>query len=487
MNAAELAPFKQLIKTRCGLLLEGVGEDPLVVAIGKRMAALGAASPPVYFTRLVARDDEFQEFVTLLTINETYFFREPDQLTLLVERIVPRLLADSDVRLPIRILSAGCSTGEEPYSIAMALLEKYGESALGMVRILGGDIDHHALAKARSGRYGAFSFRGMPPELRDRYFQPVDRDHWQVNEKVRGMVEFHALNLLADSFPAALDRLDVVFFRNVSIYFDQPTRRTIHQSFNRMMTGHGHLVIGSAETLANDLGVFRMVQDCGAFFFVKGAVPAATPAPPPPRAVVTPFPLPQRPRPSESVAPPPRPAAPPPAAIEDSIDVETIRTLIRDKRFDRLDLVLTPRNRREPADPVLLALEGYGRLMNRDFAAAAELGQRALATDEWSVDAMVLQGLAAKYRGNADEAVRWFKQAVYVRQDCWPAHYYLADLLRAGGSVEPARRGYRAALAQLAAHPDPDGGLALPLGLPLAEIRFLCERHAGAGAQPARR
>ncbi|OAN53954.1 hypothetical protein A6A04_13780 [Paramagnetospirillum marisnigri] len=478
MTPAELAPFKDLIRTRCGLLLEGVGEEPLVIAIRKRMTASGSATLAGYFTKLVSGEDEFQEFVTLLTINETYFYREPEQLTLLVERLMPRLLAADGARLPIRILSAGCSSGEEPYSIAIALLEKFGEAAARMVRILGGDIDHHALARARAGRYTAFSFRSLSPDLRQRYFHPSGRDGMVVDDRVKAMVSFHHLNLLADSFPPALSELDVVFFRNVSIYFDADTRKVIQQAFHRAMTERGHLVIGSAETLANDLGVFRLVVDEGAFYFTREAPAAAPPRPaPPPPPPPPPAPMPAPVAPRLAMVPPPSTTTPPPSPA--GISVDEARTLIRDKRFDRLDLLLGARNRLPPADATLLALEGYARMLARDFAAAAELGTRALAADEWSMDGLVLLGLTAKWQGAGPDAIAWFKKAVYIRHDCWPAHYYLGELYRSSGAVEPARRSYRLAAQQLAAQPDPDGGLALPLGLPIAEVRFLCERQTG--------
>jgi chemotaxis protein methyltransferase CheR len=480
MTDALLAQFQDLIRSRCGLQTDGIGHEPLLAAIQKRRQALGMEANSAYFAKLVGDEAEFQEFVTLLTINETYFFREPEQLTLLVERLMPRLLAEAAGRLPIRILSAGCSTGEEPYSIAMAMLEKFGPTASRMVRILGGDIDHHALAKARAGRYGGFSFRALSADLKARYFRPSGRDAWVVDDAVKAMVSFHPLNLLGGSFPPALSDLDVVFFRNVSIYFDEPTRRAIQQNLLAAMSDRGHLVIGSAETLANDLGVFRMVEEGGSFFFRRPDAAAPLARPPAPAPVIPLIrPLPPAPRP---VTPPPAASAPKPTG--DAPSVDAVRQLIRDKRFDRVDLLLGPRNRQAPADPALLALEGYAKALNRDFEVAKALGERALAADEWSVDAMVLLGLAAKWQNDNDTAVAWFKKAVYVRQDCWPAQYYLADALKNQGAQDAARRSYRMALLALGlATPKPDGGLVLPLGLPMAEIRFLCERQTTGAAR----
>ncbi len=477
MNAQELAPFKELIRTRCGLKLEGTGEEPLVIAIRKRMNVAGLHGAQAYLSLLAAREDEFQEFVTLLTINETYFFREPEQISLLTDVLMPRLLADPGCKLPIRILSAGCSSGEEPYSIAIALLERFGDGAAGMVRIHGGDLDHYALAKARAGRYTAFSFRSLDPILRDRYFHPSGHNASVVDERVKSMVSFHHLNLLAHDFPPGLQDLDVVFFRNVSIYFDEPTRRSIQESFRRAMSERGHLVIGSAETLANDLGVFRLEQEGSAFYFTsreKSVRPVAIPVP-----VSSPHKARLDPRPPVPARPPV--AISPPIPTAPMLDREEMVRLIRDKKLDQAEAALMARNTQAPPDAGLLALQGYVRLLARDFAGAAELGEKALTADEWSVDSLMLLGLAAKWTDAADMALSWFKKAVYVRHECWPAQYYLAELLRASGAVDQARRGYRVVLQHLGSHPDPDGGLLLPLGLPLNEIRFLCERQTGSG------
>lgn len=482
MNAFGLSPFKQLIRTRCGLLLEGVGEEPLVVALKKRIAELGLSGEAAYYARLIGDEGEFQEFVTLLTINETYFYREPEQLTLLVERLVPRLLGEEGGRLPLRILSAGCSTGEEPYSIAMALLEKFGESAARMVRIMGGDIDHHALAKARAGRYTAFSFRGLPAALQDKYFRPFGRDGREIDERIRSMVEFHHLNLLVSPFPSLLGELDVVFFRNVSIYFDEATRRQIQRGFLAAMSPRGRLVVGSAETLANDLGLFRLVEEGGAFHFSRSG--GAEPRPALPPRPVAPSPVP--PRPAMSV-PPPRPAAVAVPVREAGPDVEAIRALIRDKRLDRVEMLLSPNDPCVAGDARLCALAGYARALTKDFPAAVQWAGRALAADEWSPDGMMLRGLAAKWGGDEAEALGWFKKAVYVRPECWPAQYYLAESHRAAGAEEVARRAYRVALRLLDEGADADGGLVLPLGLPVGHVRFLCGRHAGPPARAAGR
>jgi chemotaxis protein methyltransferase CheR len=487
-----LAPYKALIKERCGLLFEESGQEKLADALRARGAALGIAAA-AYYPRLVTDDTEFQALVNLLTINETYFFREPEQIRLLVERLAPRFLAAQDANndtapAPVRILSAGCSSGEEPYSLVMALMEKYGPSVARLFTFAGGDINSAVLAKARAARYTNFSFRGVPAAIRQRYFE---RDRWgnQLRDEVRKLVGFHELNLLATEFPAALQDFDIVFFRNVSIYFDTPKRKLIQQNLARLMKNDGILVIGTAETLANDLGVLPLVEEDGLYYFVKGkpplpeqavridnpplglpAAPAAiarTPAPAPPPLLVPPgdWNLPV-------AAVPPAPTFGKPPA-----DLAQARQAVRDKRYalalPMLDAVLAT----EPGNAQVLVLKAHVLLERKEFAAAAALARQVLADDEWSLDAFVLLGLAAKWRDCGEEAIRWFKQAVYARQECWPAHYFLADLLRASGAVEPARRAYRV-IIQLLSGTAPDTGIRyLPLDLPVGEMRFLCERQ----------
>ncbi|MBS4095305.1 MAG: protein-glutamate O-methyltransferase CheR, partial [Sulfuricella sp.] len=284
MKRLDLAPYQELIKQRCGLILEGNNADKLATVLAQRSAVLGCADPADYYTRLYGDHTEFQELVNLLTINETYFFREPEQLELLTGTLAPRLLAQRDHALPLRILSAGCSSGEEPYSILMALREKYPESADTLFAVAGGDIDTQVLAKARGGCYGEFSFRGVASDIKARYF---DREPYayRIKEDLRRRVEFHQLNLLVDSYPATLGNFDVIFFRNVSIYFDTPTRRLIQRNLATLLKDDGYLVIGTAETLANDLGELALVEENGLFYFVKPAAKLAATAPQRPAVV----------------------------------------------------------------------------------------------------------------------------------------------------------------------------------------------------------
>ena len=480
MDLGDLLPFQALVHRRSGLQLETMAESSLMQAVQKRMSATQAKQSSAYYTHLLGDDAEFDELLSLLTINETYFYREQKQQELLTELFIPALLAKTDGQ-PIRILSAGCSTGEEPYSIAIALREKFGASASRLVSIVAGDIDQHALQRARQAHYPEYSFRAMPQHLRERYFSAVPKRGYRLDDAIRSMVEFHSLNLLASPLPEHLADFDVIFFRNVSIYFDAPSRSRILRALRGVMRETGYVVLGTAETLANDLGIFQLREDVRGFYFVKGEAPpapspAAKPARPPGQA------LPTRKSAPRTAAKLHRPTLPVAPLLTTAQQLDAVRAKIRARRYGAAleQLAQLRRLAPDPADALdAQLLQGYALLQSRHFAEAAVLARQLLERDHWSVDAMMLLGFAAKWQDDRVAAIDHFKSAAYTRPDCWPAHFYLGGLWH---EVQPAkaRREYRTTLRQMAVNPDPDGGLRLPLDLPVADIRFLCEQRSGA-------
>lgn len=481
MSGYDLQAFKTLIRQRSGLMLEGLAETQLKSSLTKRMSAAKLDSSAAYLSRLGDDEAEFHELISLLTVNETYFYREPEQLRLLTRRLVPRRLAERTGGPKLRILSAGCSTGEEPYSIAMAMREEFGEGTAHLFTLIAGDIDHRAMTAARQAEYGVYSFRAIPAELRQRYFSSTGGSNHLIDADLHAMVEFHALNLLAPHLPKVFSDFDVIFFRNVSIYFDEPTRRGILATLRDMMADGGCLIVGMTETLANDLGVFRLVEEDGLFYFVKGASPVTRQAPalPPPSAPrpVAPVRAVPKPIPRPVSCPSPPAATPPPT-------MEAVRALVRDGRFKDAKTAIATLCAVVPRDLGTQILEGYIQMQLRDFAAASAMAKDVLARDDWSADAHMLLALVAKAQGDTEEAIRQLQTIIYSRPDCWPAHYFLGALLQ-GRDDDKARRAYRAALRQITRAPDPDGGLGLPLDLPIADIRFLCERRVGGPPAPA--
>ena len=187
------------------------------------------------------------DLVNALTTNETWFFRHPSHFRILTRHIMPVLSAKrektGDNRL--KIWSAGCSIGAETFSILFSLLDSGGAEKWNLT-LIGSDISSEAINRARSGRYFKHELKMVEPHILQKYFTPCDRDCYQVKEEYRQMVEFEILNLL-ESWPAR--KFDVIFCRNVMIYFDQPTQEGLVNRYARSLVPGGHLMIGHSESL----------------------------------------------------------------------------------------------------------------------------------------------------------------------------------------------------------------------------------------------
>ncbi len=234
--------------------------------------------------RLAQDPEELDALASLLTINETYFYREPEHLRLLTDHLAPELLHTRPPGRPVRILCVGCSTGEEPYSIRMALRERWGNESDRDFAITGADLDREALATARRGRYRPLAFRALDPKRQARWFTATPEGDWRLADSIRSSVDFLQLNLLAATYPDALGGQDLIFYRNLSIYFDAPTRQIVMGRLGDLLQPAGYLLVGLAETLANDYGLLTLRDQGGVWYFSKQpAAPEPGPGTKPPR------------------------------------------------------------------------------------------------------------------------------------------------------------------------------------------------------------
>jgi chemotaxis protein methyltransferase CheR len=210
-----------------------------------------------YFLQYDPRAEaEFDQIFDLVTTNETYFFREPAQLQAFTEEIVPELLARKPAR-KIRIWSAGCSSGEEPYSIAM-LLQEAGWYDRASFEIFASDISQQVLGKARKGQYRENAFRATNPALREKYFTREADGSWRIRDAIRNRVSFGRLNLYDESRVSLLGHLDVVFCRNVIIYFDDASKKVVVNNFYQRLDEGGYLLLGHSESLISLSTQFRL-------------------------------------------------------------------------------------------------------------------------------------------------------------------------------------------------------------------------------------
>jgi chemotaxis protein methyltransferase CheR len=206
--------------------------------------------------RGTAGEDELAAVIDELTTNETYFFRERGQLRALIDEIVPSLLVQRGG--PVNVWSAGCSSGEEPYTIVMLALEAGLRPGVDL-RIHASDISRRVLARAREAAYREASFRETPPELRGRYFK--ERDGLSVlSEDVRRHVTFTHVNLLEPARFTRFGPLDVVLCRNVIIYFDRETKKRVVESFAERLVPGGYLLLGHSESLIHVTSAFELAH-----------------------------------------------------------------------------------------------------------------------------------------------------------------------------------------------------------------------------------
>jgi chemotaxis protein methyltransferase CheR len=185
----------------------------------------------------------FEEFVNYLTINVSEFWRNPDQWKVLEEQVMPELIKMSGKNL--KVWSAACSTGDEPYSLVM-LFSKF--MPLSNIKILATDIDKQVLEKARVGLYNEKSLAGLPKEFKDKYFTKIGASNYQISEEIKKCVEFKEGNLLADKYPTGLD---LILCRNVVIYFTDEAKTEIYKKFNQSLKQGGYLFVGSTEQIIN--------------------------------------------------------------------------------------------------------------------------------------------------------------------------------------------------------------------------------------------
>lgn len=218
----------------------------------------GAKSYEEYIQMIKSDKDKFEQFVNFLTINVSEFYRNPDQWKLMDQQVIPKLIKEQ--RKPIKIWSAACSTGDEPYSLAMAFSKHV---PLSDIKILATDIDKQVIEHAKVGLYSEKSIAGVPADLKKKYFTQIGNSY-QISDDIKKCVTFKEHNLLKDAYPKDYD---LILCRNVVIYFTDEAKDMIYKNFYGSLKSKGVLFIGSTEQISNykDLGFNRM----SSFYFEK--------------------------------------------------------------------------------------------------------------------------------------------------------------------------------------------------------------------------
>ncbi len=241
----------------------------------RRMKQLELRTSSDYWTRLTAhtnRDAELRHLLNEITIGETYMFRCPPQLEALRKVILPELLADRTRQMMkrLRVWSAGCSTGEEPYTLAMMLLEEArGQLKDWKVEIVATDLNDRSIETAKAGVYGDYALRFVSEAMKQKYFVPVENKKFQVRDEVKKLISFSRLNLQDDSKMLFMKGIDIVFCCNVLIYFDGASKSKVIEHYYSNLNLGGYFFLGTSESLLNLNDKFHLIHFPGTIAYWK--------------------------------------------------------------------------------------------------------------------------------------------------------------------------------------------------------------------------
>ncbi|WP_396593837.1 CheR family methyltransferase [Brevundimonas sp. R86498] len=231
--------------------------------VADRMKAVGTESFTVYFGVLRADPDEGEALINAFTVNETYFYREEHQFRCLTESLLPELIRSRAPGDRIRVWSNPCSSGEEPYSIALWLLEHWRLVDAYNVEIHGSDIDSRALAEAAEGQYGERALSRLPPDVLSEYFEPAKHRRRKIIDDLRESIVLSPANLIEADSMRPHGQFDVIFCRNVLIYFDEASRQAAAANLFQALAPGGFLCLGHTESMSriSDAFVLRRFRD----------------------------------------------------------------------------------------------------------------------------------------------------------------------------------------------------------------------------------
>jgi chemotaxis protein methyltransferase CheR len=470
LSEGQIARFTAFVETRIGLQLSSSSSTELERKIAHAAWENGFPSGVEFVEWLTGSPQSREHLETLashLTIGETYFWRDKETFRVFQERVIPELVARRRGEGKfLRIWSAGCATGEEPYSIAILLKETIADISEWNVTILATDINPEFIKKAARGFYRDWSFRDAPSWLREKYFVAVEDGGFEISPSLRGMVDFRMLNLAEDTYPSLFSNtnaMDLVFCRNVLMYFSPQVMRKVVERLSRSLTGGGWLIVSPTEIPHVQGGPFSVITLSGVHLLQKEEAPEAQRIAPlveePERISVeqldSPAPRPEVPCLDQSVFPAPT------QSLEERLEraadlyerglyieaVEALHGLLR----------VAPEN----GDVLALLARSYANLGRLPLA--REWCEKAIRADRLSPSCHFLLATILEEQGDPQAAQQALRQALYADPDFVLAHFSLGHLMLRLGRKQEWERHLHNALSLLQEHeqeetiPESDG------------------------------
>lgn len=469
IRVSSLEILRSCVEAETGMDFSGTRLTRLRDAVEKVLSRIQSTVP---LDRILASSQErgvFLERLTAeLTVGESFFFRNEHHIQALRERVLPEILRDNLGKREVRIWSAGCAGGEEPYSLAILVDQILSGQRGWRISILGTDLNPEFLDRARAARYRPWSFRQTKIHEDRTYFSP-DKDEFQLSSRMREHVRFAYLNLVKDVYPSPLMGtcgLDLILFRNVAIYLKHEITKRIIERFHQALRPGGWLLLGEAEVGSAPVGAFDARHFEHATFHQKSQVPETPvgefPAGGPILAdfTLSPFelsdehehsaqtqptfptiptlpdwvPLPKKVRTGDSASTPTR-----------SAGTSRIERLLLEQNFDAAEQAierLTDKNQRAS----LRFRLAQGLLMGTSIVRARELVDRCLTDEPLMIEAQFLKASFAEEAGDLDQAEKAYRRALYVDRNCPMAHFHLGLVLQQKGDAVGSQRSFKTTL-----------------------------------------
>lgn len=455
LSDVEFGAVRRHLAEAAGLAFDESRRPVLASVLADRLRVTGLPGVAAYLEHLAtdAGAAERQHLLDSVTVQETHFFRNPPQMEALRRRVLPDLLRRCAGRgRPLTIWSAGCSTGEEPYTLAMMLLELSPVKAVPeAVRIVGTDVSAEAVRAAARATYAGRTLDPMPPAIADRWLERRPGGTFGVTDQVRRLVELRVHNLVTQPPPFARGQVDLIVCRNVTIYFDRATTARVIGTFHDVLGEGGYLLLGHSETLWQVSDAFTLLPIGDAFLYRRTRDQART----------------ARPRAKVRTAAKPRTLRSAPGRAEGRVAAEVATAAPVGPVTQAADLL-------EQARDAMRA----GR-----YDVAARTAVEAATADPLVADAYLLLGEARSTLGQDAAAVQALRKAVYLDPALAPAHFLLAGALGRRGLHAQSAISYRAAARALGARSGQRSFAGFLSGRSPVEMATLC--HALADEQEA--
>lgn len=458
--------FSQLLLDHCGLYFSEKRQAELELGVRHAFAASTCSDLDEYYRLLQdprAGALERDRLINAVTVSETHFFRDAAQFDALYNHVLPQIIERKQPLRTLRIWSAGCASGEEPYSIAMLLRDLLPDVDEWAITILGTDINTEALDRARKATYGEWAFReARAKQWRLRYFRPQG-NRYELFPQVRRMVTLARLNLAEPCYPAYESNtafMDVILCRNVTIYFSEPVILQVVDRFYESLVDGGWLVVGHSEPSLTTYRRFQARNFPDTILYQRTGQPITLPAdwvwPRPSEK----GPLPQAP--ASAAVPSPAPAQPdailltPPSLVQESDRFERAQELLEYGHSEEARDLLLKLVKSRPDHVAACALLGQAYANLGDWQEAERWCRQAVRFDKLTLDAYYTLALVFQHQGKLDSAIGAMKKVVYIDRNGVLGHFGLANLYRMNGQLPQAFKSLDNARRLLEARADED-------------------------------